>query len=168
MQGVDREVDGLDADKRNDDAADAVDQQVAAQQRASPDRTVGDALQRQRDEGDDDERVEDDRRQNRALRGREVHNVERLQLRVEGEEDRRDDGEVFRHVVGDREGGERAACHQQLLTNLDHLDQLGRIRVKIDHVARLTRRLRAGIHGNADVGLSERWGIVGAVAAHGD
>ena len=33
VQGGDDEVDRLDADERNDDAADAVDQQVAAQQR---------------------------------------------------------------------------------------------------------------------------------------
>src|ERR1700674_41157 len=47
MQGGDHEVDGLDADKRNDDAAEAVDQQVAAQQRAGPDRAIRHALQRQ-------------------------------------------------------------------------------------------------------------------------
>ena len=39
---------------------------------------------------------------------------------------------------------------------------------EIDHVARLARRLRAGLHGDADVGLSEGGGVVGAVAAHGD
>ena len=68
VQGGDHEVDGLDADERNDDAAEAVDQQVAPQQRAGADRPIGDALQRQRDQRDDDQRVEDDRRQDRALR----------------------------------------------------------------------------------------------------
>ena len=48
------------------------------------------------------------------------------------------------------------------------LDQLRRVGVEIDHVAGLARRLRAGVHGNADIGLRERGGIVGAVAAHGD
>ena len=33
VQGGDHEVDGLDADERDDDAAEAVDQQVAPQQR---------------------------------------------------------------------------------------------------------------------------------------
>ena len=68
MQGRDDEVDGLDADEGDDDAAEAVDQQVAAQQRPGADRAVGDALQCQRDQRDDDQRVEDDRRQDGALR----------------------------------------------------------------------------------------------------
>ena len=37
-EGGDDEVDHLDADERHDDAAEAVDQQVAAQQRAGADR----------------------------------------------------------------------------------------------------------------------------------
>src|ERR1700755_3442969 len=94
VQGGDDEVDRLDADERDDDAADAVDEKVTAQQRAGADGAVGDAFQRQRDQRDNDERVEDDRRQNRALRAREIHDVQRLQLRIESEEDRRDDGEI--------------------------------------------------------------------------
>src|SRR5262249_32109312 len=125
VQGRDREVDGLDADERNDDAAYAVDQQVTAQQRPGADRAVGDALQRQRDQRDDDQRVEDDGRQDGALRARQAHDVERLQLRIERHEHGRDDGEIFRHVVGDGEGGERAARHQELLADLDDLDELG-------------------------------------------
>jgi hypothetical protein len=89
-------------------------------------------------------------------------------LRVEGHEHRRDDGEILRHVVGDRERGQRAARHQELLADLDDLDQLGRIGVEIDHVAGLARGLRAGIHGDADIGLRQRRRIVGAVAAHRD
>ena len=65
--GGDDEVDQLDADERHDEAAEAVDEQVAAQQRGGADRPVGDAAQRQRDQRDDDQRVEDDRRQDRAL-----------------------------------------------------------------------------------------------------
>ena len=136
---------------------------------AGADRRDSDALQRQRNERDDDQRVEDDRRQDRALRASTSSMMlSALQLRIEGEEHRRDDGEILRHVVGDRERGERAARHQQLLADLDDLDQLGRIGVEIDHVAGLARRLRAGVHGDADVGLRERRRIVGAVAAHGD
>ena len=48
----------------------------------------------------------------------------------------------------------------------DDLDQLGRIGVEIDHVAGFARRLRAGVHGDTDIGLRERRCIVGAVAAH--
>ena len=68
MSGVDEEVDQLDADKRDEDAADAVDEEIAAEHGRGADRPVGDAPQRQRDEGDDDERVEDDRAQDRAQR----------------------------------------------------------------------------------------------------
>src|SRR5262249_51378890 len=59
MQGIDHEVDCLDADERNDDAADTVDPQIAPQQRGGADRTIGDPFQCQRNERNDDERVED-------------------------------------------------------------------------------------------------------------
>ena len=68
MQGRDQEVDGLDADERDDDAAEAVDEEVPAQELRGADRAVGDPLQGERNERDDDQRVEDDRRQDRALR----------------------------------------------------------------------------------------------------
>src|ERR1700750_337958 len=86
VQGRDQKVDGLDADEWNKDAAKPVDQQVAAEQRAGADRPVSDALQRQRDQRNDDQRIEDDRRQDRALRSCEMHHVQRLELRIEGEE----------------------------------------------------------------------------------
>ena len=67
-QVVDDEVDQLDPDEGQDHAAEAVDEQVAAQERGRADRAVADALQRERDERGDDQRVEDDRRDDRALR----------------------------------------------------------------------------------------------------
>ena len=42
------------------------------------------------------------------------------------------------------------------------------IGIEIDHVAGFARRLGAGLHGDADVGLGKRRRVVGAVAAHGD
>ena len=48
-------------------------------------------------------------------------------------------------------GGERTARHQQLLSDFDHLDKLCRVGIEIDHVAGLTRRLRAGLHGDTNV-----------------
>src|SRR5271166_7040420 len=95
MQGGDHEVDGLDADERNDHAADAVNPKITPKQLSGADRTIADAFERQRNQGDNDQRVEDDRRQDGALRGRQVHDVERLQLRVEGDEHRRDNGEIL-------------------------------------------------------------------------
>ena len=67
MQGGDGEVDRLDADERDDHAAAAIDPEIAPQQRAGADRAIAHAFQRQRNERDDDQRVEDDRRENGAL-----------------------------------------------------------------------------------------------------
>ena len=53
-----------------------------------------------------------------------------------GGEQRRDDGEVLGHVVGDGEGGERTPGDEQLLADLDDVDELGRVGVEVDHVAR--------------------------------
>src|SRR5256885_10498822 len=39
--------------------------------------------------------------------------------------------------------------------------------VEVDHVAGLLRRLRAGVHGHADVRLGQRGRVVRAVAGHG-
>src|ERR1700676_896304 len=82
---VDEQVDQLDAGERDDDAADDVDQQVATQYARRALRAIAHPLQRERNEGDDDQCVEDDRRQNGALRCPEIHDVERRQLRAEGE-----------------------------------------------------------------------------------
>ena len=98
----------------------------------------------------------------------EVHDVELVERRDHREEHRRDDGEVLRHVVRDRERGEGSAGDQQLLADLDDLDELGRVGVEVDHVPGLLGGLRAGVHGDADVGLGERGRVVGAVAGHGD
>ena len=98
----------------------------------------------------------------------QAHDVQDLELRVECDEHRRDDREIFGNVVGDGEGRQRAARHQQLLADLDDLDELGRVAVEVDHVAGLARGDRACVHGDADVGLRQRGGVVGAIAAHGD
>jgi len=64
---------------------------------------------------------------------------------------------------------QRAAGHQQLLADLDDLDQLGRIAIEGRPCCRASRAATvAGVHGDADIGLGERRGVVGAVAAHGD
>ena len=87
---------------------------------------------------------------------------------VGGREDRRQDREVLRDVVGDRERRQRAARDQQLLADLDDLDELRRVGVEVDHVARLAGGLGAGVHRDADVGLRERGRVVRAVAGHRD
>ena len=65
-------VDQLNADKRDHDAPSSVDQKVSSQQRTGADGTIGDAFQGQRNQPDDDQCVEDDRRQDGTLRGRQT------------------------------------------------------------------------------------------------
>ena len=67
MQGDQQHIDQLDADKRHDDAAQPVDQQVSPQQRTGADRAIRDASQGKRNERDDDQRVENDGGQDGAL-----------------------------------------------------------------------------------------------------
>ena len=95
-----------------------------------------------------------------------LHDVERSRSGKTADEHRRDDGEVLGHVVGDREGGQRAAGDEELLADLDDLDELRGVGVEVDHVPGLLGRLGPGVHRHADVGLRERRGVVGAVAGH--
>src|ERR1700685_1403550 len=78
MQRGDHDVDSLDADERNNHAAEAVDNKIASQNRGGADRTVRHPAERQRNQRDDDQRVENYSRQNRALRRRQMHHVEPL------------------------------------------------------------------------------------------
>ena len=97
----------------------------------------------------------------------QIHDVQRFQPRQCSGEHRRDDREVFGHVVGNGEGRQRAAGHEQLLTDLHDLDELGGVAIEVHHVARFLGGLRARVHGHADIGLGQGGGIVGAVAHHG-
>src|SRR5258708_34143689 len=73
---LDDEVDELDTGERDDQAADAVDPQVPAEQRLCRGRPVAHAAQRQRDQRADDQRVEDDRRRDPRLRAEQRRGVE--------------------------------------------------------------------------------------------
>src|SRR5262249_881415 len=115
------EVDELDSDERDDQTADAVDPQVPAQHRRGRRWPVPNAPQGERYQGDDDQRVEDDRRGDRGLGAVQVHDVQLLQPREDAREHRWDDREVLRYVVGDGECGQRPACDQQLLADLNDL-----------------------------------------------
>ncbi len=100
----------------------------------------------------------------------EPHDVELVEADIRRREHRRDDreGEVLRDVVGDGERGECAARDEQLLADLDDLDELGRIRVEVDHVPGFLGGARAGVHGDTDIELSQRGRVVGPVAGHRD
>ena len=97
----------------------------------------------------------------------QLHDVEPVEAGQHTAEHGRDDGEVLGHVVGDRERGERPSGDEELLADLDDLDQLRRVRVEVDHVPRFLGRLGTGVHGHADVGLSEGRRVIGAVTGHG-
>ena len=99
----DDQIDQFDPDKRNDETAEAVDQQVALQNGERAHRFVSHAAQRQRNKCDDDERVENDGAEDRAGGGAQVHDVERRDLGKCRHQHRRDDCEVFRDVVRDAE-----------------------------------------------------------------
>src|SRR5437016_14117041 len=64
----DYDIDQLDSNKRDDDAAYSVNQQVAAEQRGGAHWTVFHSTQRQRYPGHDDQRIEDNGRQHSKLR----------------------------------------------------------------------------------------------------
>ena len=59
---------------------------------------------------------------------------------------------VFRNVIGNRKRSQRATGDQQLLADGHDFDQLRGIAVEVDHVARLFRGHRSGVHGHAHVG----------------
>src|SRR3984957_496376 len=75
MQRGENHIDDLDADEGHDDAAKTVEHHVLEQHAVRTLRLIPYAAQRQRNQRDDDERVEDDRRKDRALRRRQPHDV---------------------------------------------------------------------------------------------
>ena len=79
----------------------------------------------------------------------------------------RNNGKIFRHIVGDAEGSQRPAGHQELLADFHDFDQLGGIRIQVYHIARLFGRLGAGIHGHPHIGLGQGRSVVGPVPGHG-
>ena len=95
-----------------------------------------------------------------------MHDVEGIEHRIGRREGGRNDGEVFRHVVGDAERRERAAGHQHLLAGLDDLEQFRGIGVEVDHVPGFLGGLGPGVHRDGHVSLGERGSVVGAVARH--
>src|SRR3984893_4737032 len=60
MRQHEAQVDQLDSDERNQNAPQAVDQQIAPQEHGSAQRPVFHPLQRERDQEHDDQRIEDD------------------------------------------------------------------------------------------------------------
>ena len=98
----------------------------------------------------------------------QVHDVERRNRRERRHQHRRNDREIFCDVVRDTKRGQRTARDQHLFSDFNDVDQLGRVAVEIDHIAGFASRLSAGVHGDADIGLSECGRVVRSIACHGD
>src|SRR6516225_6241270 len=99
----DQHVNELDSDERDDDAANAVYPEVTTQQSSSAHWPIPHATQGQRNQRDDDYRVKNYSREHGRFGRSQPHDVERVENGKCTCKHRGDDGEVFRHVIGDRE-----------------------------------------------------------------
>src|SRR6266481_4873903 len=77
----DDEIDQFDTDKRNDEAAEAVDEQIPLQNGERAHRLVSNAAQRQRDQRNDDQRVKNHSAENGTRGAAQMHDVQRRDLR---------------------------------------------------------------------------------------
>src|SRR6202011_2389825 len=75
-------VNELDERERQQDTAEAIHQQIAAQERSRAQRPVFHALQRQRNQHHDDQRVKNHGGQDGRRRRCQMHDVEHAQLRI--------------------------------------------------------------------------------------
>src|ERR1700722_8108707 len=81
MNGSNDEVDELNAEKRSDEAANAVEKQVAPKQGLRRHGLVPDPTQCQRNKPDDDQRIEDHCRKNCRLRRLKMYDVQCVEHR---------------------------------------------------------------------------------------
>src|SRR5262249_36855768 len=89
---ADQEIDGLDAEERGDDSAAAVEQEIPAKECRSTEGAITHAAQGQRDQRNDDERVEDDGGKDGRLWSAESHDVEDAENGKRSGEHRGNDG----------------------------------------------------------------------------
>src|SRR5579871_4300517 len=94
-----QDVDRLNADKRNNESAQSIDEQIAAKKRGGRHRPVTDATQSERDQRNDNQSVEDDRREHSRLSVMKMHNVQRRQYWEYTCKHCRNNGEVLRYVI---------------------------------------------------------------------
>src|SRR5215469_15178478 len=118
-------VDQLDSNERQQDTPGAVDQKISGQDLGRPQGPESDPLQSQRNQSNDDQRVENHRTQNCALRRFQKHDVQWSYLRKGANQHGWQDGKIFGYIIRDTKGRECAPGDQQLLSNLHDLQQLG-------------------------------------------
>src|SRR5271168_3898777 len=160
----DNHVNQFDPDKRRDNSAQPVHQQVPPQQCLRAQRTVFHPAQSQRHQRNNNQRVENHRRKYRRVRILQSHHVQNLQLRESRCEHRRNNREIFRHIISNRKSRQRPACNQQLFPDFHHLNQFRRIRIQIHHVPSFLRRLRSRVHREAHVRLRQSRRVIRPVA----
>src|SRR5256885_4358798 len=108
VQRANYQVDQFNSGERRDNAAEAINKKIPAQQSGRTERAVANSPQREWNERDDNQRIENHGGKNGGLRRREMHDVEHAELGKSDREHRRNDGEIFRDVIGDGKRGEGA------------------------------------------------------------
>src|SRR5712672_1286168 len=112
-------IDYFNSDEGNDDSSEAPDQQIFAQKGVCSQRSVTDSLKGHRDKEWNNECVENNCRKDCGGRRVQLHDVNPLQPWQSAGEKRWNNRKIFRDVIGDREGRQCAAGHQELLADLD-------------------------------------------------
>ena len=125
VKRIDQKVHELDSNKWCNQASKPVDEEISPEKDCRPERAEPYTAKRQRDQGCDDERIEDDRAQDRTGGRAEPHQVHRFDHRKRADEHGRNDGKVFGHIVCDAEGSEGSTGHEKLLSDLNDFDQFG-------------------------------------------
>ena len=98
----------------------------------------------------------------------QVHDIQCCQLRNRDHEQSRHDGKILGNIVRDTECSQCSAHHQQLFTDFNDFDELGRVVVEVYHISGLLGSLRTAVHGDTDVCLGQCGSVVRSVTHHGD
>src|SRR6267142_3081034 len=124
MHKCNQDIDEFYSDKWRDYATQTIDEQVPTEQSGGAYGPVPDAAKRQGNKRDDDQRIENNRRQDRRLRRREAHDIEYVELRKRSGKHGGNNGEIFCYVIGQRKCGYRTEGNQHLFAYLDDFDKL--------------------------------------------
>ena len=95
-----------------------------------------------------------------------MHDIQRCQIGKDSHKQHRYDGEILRYIVGNGKCGQCPARHQQLLSDTNNLDQLGRTGVQIHHIACFLCCLCTRIHCHSDICLCKRRCIICSISGH--
>src|ERR1022692_1442660 len=94
------------------------------------------------------------------------HDIELVQLRIDGGKHSGNDCEVFGDIVCNGECRQGSPGDEQLFANGHDLNQLRRIAVEVDHIPSFLRSHCSSVHSHTDIGLRQSWCVIRAVACH--